>query len=76
MFGLHTLLPDVEDSMEKEPAIEPTLIGQYFRKCRAELGKPLLFVSWKTGLSESTISKAERGIMTERTREALKNYYG
>lgn len=49
--------------------------GDYFLKCRTKLGKNLQFISWKTGLSESTISKAERGVMTERTKQVLKDYY-
>lgn len=51
-------------------------LGAVFREKRQNLSCNLLVVSWRTGLSESTISKAERGIMTERTRVALLTFYG
>ena len=49
--------------------------GKRFRSCREQLGKNLLFISWRTGLSESTISQAERGFMTLRTEKALSDYF-
>lgn len=50
-------------------------LGEIFRAKRQYLACNLQVVSWRTGLSESTISKAERGIMTDRTRAALLTFY-
>lgn len=51
-------------------------LGRVFHKKRQNLAYNLQVVSWRTGLSESTISKAERGTMTERTKAALLAFYG
>lgn len=51
-------------------------LGRVFHTKRQSLAYNLQVVSWRTGLSESTISKAERGAMTERTKAALLAFYG